>query len=259
MSFILWCYDILYSGGVRRLPHAPTVDFRNFIVFVGPRPWHIEIRHRVKKTSTINLCGFETLKLKIRRLKLWKPTVAQSERAGAGVREQGQGLGRLTANLPTNVVGFRGFYSSIILILRGRILRYKGNFPESSSQAMLVDIMLVGRLGVPYYSGRWSWSLVIFRSQQMGNRIVFYVFTWNSSWQYLLTLKHVDVCLFVRPRLYNCTQVYIDTISTPTPLVHRYTYTDVPLHTLWYLCLCEPLQTTRSHTPLLGPAYGRFP
>ena len=42
--------------------------------FLGPRPWHIEIRHRVKKTSTINLFGFETLKLKIRRLKLWKPT-----------------------------------------------------------------------------------------------------------------------------------------------------------------------------------------
>ena len=41
----------------------------------GPRPWHIEIRHRVKKTSTINLFGFETLKLKIRILKLWKPTV----------------------------------------------------------------------------------------------------------------------------------------------------------------------------------------
>ena len=43
--------------------------------FFGPRPWHIEIRHRVKKTSTIILLGFETLKLKIRRLKLWKPTV----------------------------------------------------------------------------------------------------------------------------------------------------------------------------------------
>ena len=42
--------------------------------FFGPRPWHVEIRHRVKKTSTINLSGFETLKLKIRRLKLWKPT-----------------------------------------------------------------------------------------------------------------------------------------------------------------------------------------
>ena len=35
----------------------------------------LEIRHRVKKPSTINLSGFETLKLKIGRLKLWKPTV----------------------------------------------------------------------------------------------------------------------------------------------------------------------------------------
>ena len=44
--------------------------------FFGPRPWHIEIRHRVKKTSTINLFGFETLELKIRRFKLLKPTVS---------------------------------------------------------------------------------------------------------------------------------------------------------------------------------------
>ena len=43
--------------------------------FLGPRPWHIEIRHRVKQTSTINSFGFETLELNIRRLKLWKPTV----------------------------------------------------------------------------------------------------------------------------------------------------------------------------------------
>ena len=45
-----------------------------------PRPWHIEIRHRVKKTSTINLFGFETLKSKIRRLKSWKPTVCSMPR-----------------------------------------------------------------------------------------------------------------------------------------------------------------------------------
>ena len=57
-----------------------TVDFQHFIVFsssqtfIRPRPWHIEIRHRVKQTSTVNLIGFETLKLKIPRLKLWKPT-----------------------------------------------------------------------------------------------------------------------------------------------------------------------------------------
>ena len=72
---------------IRRTICVPTVfrlcsdcvaygQFSEFqVCFLGPRPWHIEIRHRVKNTSTINLCGFETLKLKIRRLKLWKPTV----------------------------------------------------------------------------------------------------------------------------------------------------------------------------------------
>ena len=56
-----------------------SVDFRNFIVFFEPRPWHIEIRHRDKKTtSTINLLGFETLKSTIRRLQLWRPTVLQT-------------------------------------------------------------------------------------------------------------------------------------------------------------------------------------
>ena len=49
-------------------------------VFWGPRPWHVELRHRVKKTSTINLFRLETLKLKIRKLKLWKPTVTGRRR-----------------------------------------------------------------------------------------------------------------------------------------------------------------------------------
>ena len=53
-----------------------------------------------------------------------------------------------TANLSTNIVDFRGFDSSIILIQRGGILMSIGNFLESLSQAMLVEIMLVGRLGV---------------------------------------------------------------------------------------------------------------
>ena len=50
----------------------------NSSCFFGPRPWHIEIRHRIKKTSTIDVFGFETLILKIRRLKSWKPTVGSS-------------------------------------------------------------------------------------------------------------------------------------------------------------------------------------
>ena len=54
----------------------------------------------------------------------------------------------LTPNLPTNIVDFRGFDSNLILILRGGILRPIGNFTESLSQAMLVGVMSVGRLGV---------------------------------------------------------------------------------------------------------------
>ena len=51
-------------------------------------------------------------------------------------------------NIPTNIVDFRRFDSSIILNVRGGILMSIRNFPESLSQAMLVGTMLVGRLGV---------------------------------------------------------------------------------------------------------------
>ena len=43
---------------------------------------------------------------------------------------------------------FRGFDSSIISNLGGGIPRPIGNFPESLAQAILVGVMLVGRLGV---------------------------------------------------------------------------------------------------------------
>ena len=59
-------------------------------------------------------------------------------------------------NLPTNTVDCRGFYSNIILILRGGILMSR-KFPESLTQAMLVGVMLVGRLGVRFRR-RWTSS-----------------------------------------------------------------------------------------------------
>ena len=54
----------------------------------------------------------------------------------------------VTANLHQNIMGFRGFASSRISILRDAIPRPIGNFPESLIQAILVGIMLVGRVGV---------------------------------------------------------------------------------------------------------------
>ena len=44
----------------------------------------------------------------------------------------------ITANLLTNIVDFRGFDSSVILILRGGIPRPIGDFPGSLSQAIWV-------------------------------------------------------------------------------------------------------------------------
>ena len=54
----------------------------------------------------------------------------------------------VTANLRTKILDFTGFDSSIIFILRGGIPRPIGNLPESLGQAILVGVMLVGRLGV---------------------------------------------------------------------------------------------------------------
>ena len=53
-----------------------------------------------------------------------------------------------TPNLPTNIMDFRGFDSRIILMLGVGIPRPKWDFPEMLSQAIVVGIMLVGRLGV---------------------------------------------------------------------------------------------------------------
>ena len=68
-----------------------------------------------------------------------------------GGREKGPGClyPSTTPNPPTNIVGFRGFDSIIMLFLRGGIPWPIGDFPETLSQAMLVGVMLVGRLGVP--------------------------------------------------------------------------------------------------------------
>ena len=94
--FVVWLFSIIttiiryvwYIKYYGKIINAATWSFEvrsiseisSFLFW--PRPWHIEIRHRVKKTSTITFFGFETLKSKIRRLKLWKPTVLRREGDG---------------------------------------------------------------------------------------------------------------------------------------------------------------------------------
>ena len=76
IGYICLCICIFMRASARQTQQRWCGRFPKFHrVFVWPRPWHIEIRHRVKRISTINLFGFETLKLKIRRLKLWRPGV----------------------------------------------------------------------------------------------------------------------------------------------------------------------------------------
>ena len=61
-------------------------------------------------------------------------------------RGQHEWSGRVcsAANLRTRILDFRGFDSSIILILRGGILRSMGIFPEVFNQPILAGIILVG-------------------------------------------------------------------------------------------------------------------
>ena len=61
------------------------------------------------------------------------PTIRLATRASSG-----QGLNRHTPNLRTQILGFRGFDSSIIFILMGGFLMAIGSFPESLSQQLLV-------------------------------------------------------------------------------------------------------------------------
>ena len=56
-------------------------------------------------------------------------------------------LSLYTPNLPTKIVDFRGFDSSIILIYRGGILMSMGDFPDDLSQAMLVGCNVSREIG----------------------------------------------------------------------------------------------------------------
>ena len=63
-----------------------------------------------------------------------------------------------TPNPPTNIVGFRGFDSSAILILRVGISRPIGNFLESLNQAMLVGYNVSREIGRREYRSSSNWA-----------------------------------------------------------------------------------------------------
>ena len=86
-----------------------------------------------------------------------------------------------TANLLTNIVDFRGFKSSIILIIRGGIPRPMRDFPESLSRAMLVGVMLVGRLGVRTSEHRFSTRTVVSPWGPVQKHVLLFLFGGNTN------------------------------------------------------------------------------
>ena len=109
---------------------------------------------RLEELRVVEVCQVSPLE-ELRVVEVCKASpleVAKSFKASVA-QSLGGALQRL-ASLPTKILEFRGSDSSIISILRGGILMSTGDFPEGLSQAILVGIILVGRLGVS--DSEWS-------------------------------------------------------------------------------------------------------
>ena len=124
---------------------------------------------------------------------------------------------------PTNIMDFRGFDSSIILNLRGGIPTPIGNFPESLSQAILLGMMLVGRLGVCAHA-----HVGASRSAKLPSARHIIMYTYIYIYIYIYT--YVCMCIYIYI-LYSLFCVY----------VYIYIYT----HTLCLLFSGRHEQTTR--------------
>ena len=79
--------------------------------------------------------------------RLRNPRSALGARGGEAPRARAPLQATATPNLPISIVDFRGFDSSVILILRGGITRSIGDFPESLTQAMLVGCNVSREIG----------------------------------------------------------------------------------------------------------------
>ena len=155
-----------------------------------------------------------------------------------------------TPNLPTNMVDFRGFYSSTILKLRGEIPRPIGDLPESLSQAMLVGVMLVGGLGVGLRRGR----------RLAGIYTYIYIYLYDIQYTYTLYVCMITNMIYIYiyihlPLRRGCRladavellkrlvreirglivyiYIYIHTYN-----LYIYIYIYVYIHVYMYMCMC---------------------
>ena len=102
--------------------------------------------------------------------------------------------GRCAANLRTKIRDFRGFDSSIILKLRGGILRSIGDLTEVSSQRILVGIILVGRLGVtqgaPFFGAAVTHGMGYGMGYGMAWHGIWHGMAWHGTARGDLTIVH---------------------------------------------------------------------
>ena len=84
---------------------------------------------------------------------------------------------------------FRGFDSSMILISRGGILMYTGSSPESSTQAIIAGMILVGRLGVHQtfktagVQTLFTISIRTIPNQRVSNLVSIYILQRGVQWK----------------------------------------------------------------------------
>ena len=77
----------------------------------------------------------------------WALGGMRSDNSGGGPKGLADAMVKTMANLRTKILDFRGFDTSIILILRGGVLVCIGGFPEIVSQRILAGMILAGGLG----------------------------------------------------------------------------------------------------------------
>ena len=115
-----------------------------------------------------------------------------------------------TANLPTNTMDVRVFDSSMILIVRGGISRPTGDFPESWTQAMLLGMILVGRLAVApplHAAGREEQGLPeggVPGPPREGQYIAIHIYIYTYIYIYIYICVCICICMYMYICMYVC-------------------------------------------------------
>ena len=106
---------------------------------------------------------------------------------------------------------FGGFDSSAISISRGGFPMFIGNSPESLSQAMLVGIMLVGRLGVDGSgAGSIGTAMVsLWQPRRKSSDIYIYIYIYMYIYTYTYIYIYIHMFMYIHIYMYIYIYIYI--------------------------------------------------